>query len=63
MDVYLNCETCVELWAEYGAATTRIRTAVTPTWEATEARIRAACEAMWAHEAEAHKKTWADSSD
>jgi len=62
MNVYLDCDTCVALWAEYGAATTRIRTAATPTWEATEARIRAASEAVLAHGAEAHK-TAADSSD
>src|SRR5271156_5565691 len=62
MNVYLDCDTCVALWAEYGAATTRIRTDATPTWEATEARIRAASEAVLAHGAEAHK-TAADSSD
>jgi hypothetical protein len=62
MNVYLDCDTCVALWAEYGAATTRIRTAATPTWEATEARLRAASEAVLAHGAEAHK-TSADSSD
>jgi hypothetical protein len=55
MDVYLDCETCVQLWAEYGAATTRMPTAATPTWEAAEARIQAVCEAVRAHGAEAHK--------
>ncbi len=63
MDVYINCETCVQLWAEYGAASARTRTTATPTWEATEARIQAACEAVRAHGAVAHKKAGADSSD
>jgi hypothetical protein len=62
MKVYLDCETCVELWAEYGAATTRMRTAATPTWEATEARIQAASDAVLAHGTQAHK-TGTDSSD
>jgi hypothetical protein len=62
MNVYLDCETCVALWAEYGAATTRVRTPATPTWEATEARLQAASEAVFVHVAEAHK-TAADSSD
>jgi hypothetical protein len=63
MDVYIDCETCVQLWAEYGAATTRMPTLSAPTWEATDARIRAASEAVRAHGAEAHKKAGADSSD
>jgi hypothetical protein len=63
MDVYIDCETCVQLWAEYGAASARMRTADTPTWEATEARIQAACEAVRAHGAEAHKMTAADAAD
>jgi hypothetical protein len=62
MDVYLDCETCVQLWAEYGAATARISTAATPTWEAAEARIEAAREAVRMHGAEAHQ-TGAGSSD
>lgn len=62
MDVYLDCETCVQLWAEYGAATTRMSTAATPTWEAAQARIEAACEAVRMHGAEAHKSA-AGSSD
>lgn len=62
MNVYLDCEKCVELWAEYGAATTRVRTAAALTWEATEARIQAASEAVLAHGAQAHKAS-ADSAD
>jgi hypothetical protein len=61
MDIY--CETCVQLWAEYGAASARMQTVATPTWEATEARFQAASEAVRAHGAEAHKKTGTDSSD
>jgi hypothetical protein len=62
MDVYLDCDTCVQLWAEYAAATTRMPTAATPTWEAAEARIQAVCEAVQAHVGEAHR-TMANSSD
>jgi hypothetical protein len=60
MDIY--CETCVQLWAEYGAATARMSTAATPTWEAAEARMEAAREAVRLHGAEAHKPR-AGSSD
>jgi hypothetical protein len=63
MDVYINCETCVQLWSEYSAASARIWTVDTPTWEAVEARVRAASDAVRAHGAEAHRKTGADSSD
>lgn len=58
MDIY--CETCVQLWAEYGAATARMSTAATPTWEAAQARIEAACEAVRMHGAEAHGAGSAD---
>jgi hypothetical protein len=57
MDVYLNCDTCVQLWSEYSAASARRSTFDTPTWEAVEARIQAASEAVRAHGAEAHRKT------
>jgi hypothetical protein len=52
--MYLDCKTCLQLWAEYASATRRMWTPATPTWEAAEARIQTACEAVTVHAAEPH---------
>jgi hypothetical protein len=61
MPAYLICETCLHLWVEYGAATTKMR-AITRNQslirEATEAR-KAVAQAILAHEAMAHPFTYA----
>jgi hypothetical protein len=58
MDLYLNCETCLRLWVEYGAASFESRTrAVRTDLHAVGAKARrfeAVIKAMQAHEAEAH---------
>jgi hypothetical protein len=54
LGMYLNCKTCLQLWAEYASATRRMWTPTTPTWEAAEARIQTACEAVTVHAAEPH---------
>ncbi len=59
MDFYLSCEICLQLWAEYGAATIELRAgAVRPQRKAARARGRFedALKAMREHEAEAHHK-------
>jgi len=55
MSFHLECETCLRLWADYGAA--RLAAGVTMTQEAANERIEATLEALKAHEAEAHPKT------
>jgi hypothetical protein len=52
--MYLNCKTCLQLWAEYASATRKMWTPSAPTWEAAEARIQTAREAVTKHVAEAH---------
>jgi hypothetical protein len=60
MDLYLSCEKCLRLWAEYGTATIEMRAgAVRTEWEAASSkrRLRDVLEAMRQHEAEAHQET------
>jgi hypothetical protein len=65
-DLYLNCETCVRLWSEYGAAMLEMRSPpLGPNREASQVKRRrfdAVLRAMRAHEAEAHLKARATAS-
>jgi hypothetical protein len=59
MDVLLDCESCMRLWAEFGAAESMLRCL---TWSegtprsAAEARVKAALARIRVHEAEAHQE-------
>ena len=59
MAVYLNCETCLKLWAEYGSRARELRdirdAAPTKTNAATELLV-ATSEAIRMREAQAHGK-------
>ena len=59
MEAYLDCETCMKLWAEYGAATKAVVDArsVNPEHRSVqEEREYAALEKIREHVAEAHSK-------
>jgi hypothetical protein len=59
MAVYLDCEICMQLCAEYGATIAALRTAATL---AQQARMEAVLKAIEAHEAEAHPNACADAA-
>ena len=52
----LDCETCLRLWADYGVATTELRTGAVTELEAAGVRVEAIREAIRAHEAKAHSR-------
>jgi len=54
LGMHLDCKTCLQLWAEYASATTRMWTPATSTWEAAEERIQTARKALVVHAAELH---------
>jgi hypothetical protein len=56
MAFHFECETCLQLWADYGAATLGNGVKLV-----TKERIEAALEALRDHEAEAHPKRFAAS--
>ena len=61
MAFHLKCETCLRLWADYGAA--MLNTGGTLTPEVARARrIEASLKALQAHEAEAHPKRFVASA-
>ena len=65
-DLHLNCETCLRLWTEYGAAILEVRSRpLRPCREASQAqrpRLDAVLRAMRAHEAQVHLKARATAS-
>jgi hypothetical protein len=53
MDLYLNCETCLRLWANYGVAILALRARDEAN---ARSQLAAVLKVMRAHEAEAHLK-------